>query len=122
MPIYPQSDVPPSVMDNVLQAPTGFDVSLPEGTNPEPQKPQPSVWGAAFRQNNSLVGMVRIPKQFEPVDGYNPYADKNELQGYSGVLTLRIHNRRSRLHGLKTRSMKKMKIGELLLRQDGVEL
>lgn len=82
MPIYPQSDVPPSVMDNAIQAPTGFDVSLPEGTNPEPQQPQPSVWGAAFRQNNSLVGMVRLPKQFEPADGYNPYADKNEIRGY----------------------------------------
>ncbi|HBT5969462.1 TPA: hypothetical protein ACIIUJ_002423 [Klebsiella aerogenes] len=82
MPIYPQSDVPPSVMDNALQAPTGFDVSLPEGTNPEPQQQQPSVWDAAFRQNNLLAGMFRPAKQFEPADGYNPYSDKNELKGY----------------------------------------
>jgi hypothetical protein len=26
--------------------------------------------------------MFRPAKQFEPVDGYNPYADKNELHGY----------------------------------------
>lgn len=82
MPIYPQSDVPPSVMDNALQAPTGFDVSLPEGTNPEPLQQQPSVWDAAFRQNNLLAGMFRPAKQFEPADGYNPYSDKNELKGY----------------------------------------
>ncbi|WP_130997591.1 hypothetical protein [Klebsiella variicola] len=82
MPIYPQSDVPPSVMDNALQAPTGFDVSLPEGTNPEPQQQQPSVWDAAFRQNNLLAGMFRPAKQFEPTEGYNPYSDKNELKGY----------------------------------------
>ncbi|VGG35607.1 hypothetical protein [Klebsiella quasipneumoniae] len=82
MPIYPQSDVPPSVMDNALQAPTGFDVSLPEGTNPEPQQQQPSVWDAAFRQNNLLAGMFRPAKQFEPAEGYNPYSDKNELKGY----------------------------------------
>ncbi|MGF7445187.1 hypothetical protein V7P28_15510, partial [Klebsiella michiganensis] len=82
MPIYPQSDVPASVMDNALQAPTGFDVSLPEGTNPEPQQPQPSVWNAAFRQNNILAGMFRPAKQFEPVEGYNPYADKSEIKGY----------------------------------------
>lgn len=69
MPIYPQSDVPPSVMDNALQAPTGFDVSLPEGTNPEPQQQQPSVWDAAFRQNNLLAGMFRPAKQFEPAEG-----------------------------------------------------
>ncbi len=56
MPIYPQSDVPPSVMDNALQAPTGFDVSLPEGTNPEPQKPQPSVWGLHFVRITHLLG------------------------------------------------------------------
>ncbi|PLM61748.1 hypothetical protein CWM85_15535, partial [Klebsiella michiganensis] len=82
MPIYPQSDVQPSVMDNALQAPTGFDVSLPEGTNPAPQQPQPSVWNAAFRQNNILAGMFRPAKQFEPVEGYNPYADKSEIKGY----------------------------------------
>ena len=82
MPIYPQSDVPPSIMDNALQAPAGFDVSLPEGTNPEPQQKQPSVWNAAFRQNNLLAGMFRPAKQFEPAEGYNPYSDKNELKGY----------------------------------------
>lgn len=82
MPIYPQSDVPPSVMDNALQAPTGFDVSLPEGTNPEPLQQQPSVWDAAFRQNNLLAGVFRPAKQFEPAEGYNPYSDKNELKGY----------------------------------------
>lgn len=81
MPIYPQSDAP-SVMDNALQAPTGFDVSLPEGTNPEPQQAEPSVWNAAFRQNNLLAGMFRPAKQFEPTDGYNPYSDKNEIKGY----------------------------------------
>lgn len=26
--------------------------------------------------------MFRPAKQFEPVDGYNPYADKTELHGY----------------------------------------
>ncbi|ENT6193466.1 hypothetical protein ACFDZY_002749 [Salmonella enterica] len=67
---------------NVLQAPTGFDVPLPEGTNPEPQQPDPSVWGAAFRQNNLLAEMFRPVKQFEPVDGYNPYTDKSEIHGY----------------------------------------
>lgn len=81
MPIYPQSDAP-SVMDNALQAPTGFDVSLPEGTNPEPQQAEPSVWNAAFRQNNLLAGMFRPAKQFDSADGYNPYSDKNEIKGY----------------------------------------
>lgn len=81
MPIYPQSNAP-SVMDNALQAPTGFDVSLPEGTNPEPQQAGPSVWNAAFRQNNPLAGIFRPAKQFEPAEGYNPYADKNEIHGY----------------------------------------
>ena len=82
MPFYPQPDEPLSVMDNALQEPTGFDVSLPEGTNPEPLQQQPSVWDAAFRQNNLLAGMFRPAKQFEPADGYNPYSDKNELKGY----------------------------------------
>ncbi len=67
---------------NVLPEPTGFDVPLPEGTNPEPQQLEPSVWGAAFRQNNLLAEMFRPAKQFESVDGYNPYADKTELHGY----------------------------------------
>lgn len=67
---------------NVLAAPSGFDVPLPEGTNPAPQQDEPSVWGAAFRQNNLLGQMFRPAKQFEPVDGYNPYADKTELHGY----------------------------------------
>lgn len=67
---------------NVLAAPTGFDVPLPEGTNPAPQQDEPSVWGAAFRQNNLLGEMFRPTKQFEPVEGYNPYADKTELHGY----------------------------------------
>lgn len=67
---------------NVLAAPSGFDVPLPEGINPAPQQDEPSVWGAAFRQNNLLGQMFRPAKQFEPVDGYNPYADKNELHGY----------------------------------------
>jgi hypothetical protein len=65
-----------------LPEPTGFDVSLPAGTNPEPQQQEPSVWGAAFRQNNLLAGMFRPSKQFEPAEGYNPYSDKNELHGY----------------------------------------
>ncbi|HAB2181008.1 TPA_asm: hypothetical protein GB201_11995 [Salmonella enterica subsp. enterica serovar Give] len=65
-----------------LPAPTGFDVPLPEGTNPEPQQPEPSVWGAAFRQNNLLAEMFRPAKQFEPVEGYNPYTDKSEIHGY----------------------------------------
>ncbi|KFC08503.1 hypothetical protein GTGU_01420 [Trabulsiella guamensis ATCC 49490] len=67
---------------SALPEPTGFDVSLPEGTNPAPQQDEPSVWGAAFRQNNLLAGMFRPSAQFEPVEGYNPYADKNELHGY----------------------------------------
>ncbi|MGK4282320.1 hypothetical protein ACH1ZL_06645 [Citrobacter freundii] len=67
---------------NVLPAPTGFDVPLPEGTNPEPQQPEPSVWGAAFRRNNVLSGLFRPAKQFEPVEGYNPYTDKSEIHGY----------------------------------------
>lgn len=67
---------------SMLAQPSGFDVSLPEGTNPRPQEESPSVWGAAFRQNNVLAGMFQPTKQFEPVEGYNPYADKTELQGY----------------------------------------
>ncbi|OUE72645.1 hypothetical protein AZ006_000809 [Citrobacter freundii] len=67
---------------SVLPVPTGFDVPLPEGTNPEPQQPEPSVWGAAFRQNNLLAEMFRPAKQFEPVEGYNPYTDKSEIHGY----------------------------------------
>lgn len=67
---------------SVLPAPIGFDVPLPEGTNPEPQQPEPSVWGAAFRRNNILSGLFRPAKQFEPVEGYNPYTDKSELHGY----------------------------------------
>ncbi len=67
---------------SILPQPTGFDVPLPEGANPEPQQPEPSVWGAAFRQNNLLAEMFRPAKQFESVDGYNPYADKTELHGY----------------------------------------
>jgi hypothetical protein len=27
--------------------------------------------------------MFRPAKQFEPADGYNPYSDKNEIQGMS---------------------------------------
>ncbi|HIC0658550.1 TPA: hypothetical protein ACWZTY_004163 [Klebsiella pneumoniae] len=85
MPIYPTPDeygngyVPAG---SALQEPAGFDVSLPAGTNPEPQQQQPSVWGAAFRQNNLLAGMFRPAKQFEPAQGYNPYSDKNEIHGY----------------------------------------
>ncbi|WP_337083676.1 hypothetical protein [Citrobacter freundii] len=67
---------------SILPPPTGFDVPLPEGTNPEPQQPEPSVWGAAFRRNNILSGLFRPAKQFEPVEGYNPYTDKSELHGY----------------------------------------
>lgn len=67
---------------SVLPAPTGFDIPLPEGANPEPQQPDPSVWGAAFRQNNLLAEMFRPAKQFEPVEGYNPYTDKSEIHGY----------------------------------------
>lgn len=67
---------------SVLPAPTGFDVPLPEGTNPEPQQPELSVWGAAFRQNNLLAEMFRPAKQFEPVEGYNPYTDKSDIHGY----------------------------------------
>ena len=67
---------------SVLPAPTGFDVPLPEGTNPEPKQPEPSVWGAAFRQNNLLAEMFRPAKQFEAVEGYNPYTDKSEIHGY----------------------------------------
>ncbi|HBM9260826.1 TPA: hypothetical protein L0X66_005261 [Citrobacter freundii] len=67
---------------SVLPSPSGFDVPLPEGTNPEPQQPEPSVWGAAFRQNNLLAEMFRPAKQFEPVEGYNPYTDKSDIHGY----------------------------------------
>ncbi|QGH62739.1 hypothetical protein [Serratia proteamaculans] len=67
---------------NALSEPRGFDVSLPEGVNPKPAEDKPAVWGAAFRQNNILAGMFRPAKQFEPTEGYNPYADKSELQGY----------------------------------------
>ncbi len=78
-PEYLSNDFAPA--GNVLAQPTGFDVSLPEGANPKPVE-EPSVWRAAFRQNNILAGMFRPTKQFEPVEGYNPYADKTELQGY----------------------------------------
>ncbi|WP_395490887.1 hypothetical protein ACG1VR_10530 [Cedecea davisae] len=67
---------------SILPQPTGFDVPLPAGQNPAPPEEQPSVWGAAFRQNNLLAGMFRPSKQFENQDGYNPYTDKNELHGY----------------------------------------
>ncbi|WP_413712688.1 hypothetical protein IBZ16_13755 [Serratia marcescens] len=85
MPVYAKpeelnNDFAPA--GSILAQPSGFDVSLPEGTNPRPQEETPSVWGAAFRQNNVLAGMFHPTKQFEPVEGYNPYADKNELQGY----------------------------------------
>lgn len=85
MPVYAKpeelnNDFAPA--DSMLAQPSGFDVSLPEGTNPRPQEESPSVWGAAFRQNNVLAGMFQPTKQFEPVEGYNPYADKTELQGY----------------------------------------
>jgi hypothetical protein len=36
---------------------------------PEPQQAEPSVWNAAFRQNNLLAGMFRPAKQFEPAKG-----------------------------------------------------
>ncbi len=85
MPVYAKpeelnNDFAPA--GSMLAQPSGFDVSLPEGTNPRPQEESPSVWGAAFRQNNVLAGMFQPTKQFEPVEGYNPYADKAELQGY----------------------------------------
>ena len=85
MPVYAQAEdlnngLIPS--GNVLPEQTGFDVALPEGANPEPLPPEPSVWGAAMRQNNILSGFFRPARQFEPVEGYNPYADKNELHGY----------------------------------------
>ncbi|MEL5478261.1 hypothetical protein PTR33_06950 [Serratia nevei] len=85
MPVYAKpeelnNDFAPA--GSILAQPSGFDVSLPEGTNPRPQEETPSVWGAAFRQNNVLAGMFQPTKQFEPVEGYNPYADKTELQGY----------------------------------------
>ncbi|WP_260515156.1 MULTISPECIES: hypothetical protein [unclassified Serratia (in: enterobacteria)] len=85
MPVYAKpdelnNDFAPA--GSILTQPSGFDVSLPEGTNPRPQEETPSVWGAAFRQNNVLAGMFQPTKQFEPVEGYNPYADKTELQGY----------------------------------------
>lgn len=85
MPVYPLTDelkngyIPSG---NVLPEPTGFDVPPPEGVNPKPQEEQPSVWGAAFRQNNMLAGFFRPAPQFEPVEDYNPYVDKNELYGY----------------------------------------
>ncbi|HIH5645175.1 TPA: hypothetical protein ACYSHR_001945 [Serratia marcescens] len=85
MPVYAKpeelnNDFAPA--GSMLVQPSGFDVSLPEGTNPRPQEESPSVWGAAFRQNNVLAGMFQPTKQFEAVGGYNPYADKTELQGY----------------------------------------
>ncbi|EMG3684438.1 hypothetical protein V4251_001817 [Serratia marcescens] len=81
MPIYPSPDefkngyVPAG---NVVPQPE----TLPEGVNPKPPEEQPSVWGAAFRKNNMLAGLYLKPPQFEPVEGYNPYADKSELEGY----------------------------------------
>ncbi|MGW8664695.1 hypothetical protein [Serratia ureilytica] len=85
MPVYAKpeelnNDFAPA--GSMLAQPSGFDVSLPEGTNPRPQEESPSVWGAAFRQNNVLAGMFQPTKQFEAVEGYNPYADKAELHGY----------------------------------------
>ncbi|EOW46312.1 hypothetical protein A1YI_03345 [Escherichia coli KTE132] len=59
-----------------------FDVHPPEGKNPEPRQKEPSLLAAAIRQNNILAGFFRPARQFEPVEGYNPYADKNELHGY----------------------------------------
>ncbi|WP_411368268.1 hypothetical protein [Escherichia coli] len=59
-----------------------FDVHPPEGKNPEPRPKEPSLLAAAIRQNNILAGFFRPARQFEPVEGYNPYADKNELHGY----------------------------------------
>ncbi|HFI5583230.1 TPA: hypothetical protein ACGQTX_004236 [Raoultella ornithinolytica] len=85
MPVYPTPDESGNgylPAGSALQEPTGFDVPLPEGSNPEPIQPEPSVWNAAFRQNNLLAGMFRPVKQFDPADGYNPYADKNEIHGY----------------------------------------
>lgn len=85
MPVYPTPDESNNGFlpaGSALQEPAGFDVPLPEGSNPEPLQPEPSVWNAAFRQNNLLAGMFRPVKQFDPADGYNPYADKNEIHGY----------------------------------------
>lgn len=107
MPVYAQAEdlnngLIPS--GNVLPEQTGFDVALPEGANPEPLPPEPSVWGAAMRQNNILSGFFRPARQFEPVEGYNPYADKNELHGYEyWGRNLQIPDRQRKRRGLSSR-------------------
>lgn len=51
MPVYAKpeelnNDFAPA--GSMLAQPSGFDVSLPEGTNPRPQEESPSVWGGCF--------------------------------------------------------------------------
>ncbi|MBT0726818.1 hypothetical protein HGT73_05375 [Rosenbergiella australiborealis] len=70
----------------------GFDVSLPEGVNPQPAAQKPSVWNAAFNQNNVLSGLFRSAPQFEPQEGYNPFQDKLDIQGYETWATQFVHS------------------------------
>lgn len=46
----------------------------------------------------------RPARQFEPVEGYNPYADKNELHGYEyWGRNLQIPDRQRKRRGLSSR-------------------
>ncbi len=86
MPVFPQSTESangfvPQGTPGMAQD-TRLDLPIQPLTNPQPSAPEPSVWGAAFRQDNALAGMFRPAQQFEPAEGYNPYTDKTELQGY----------------------------------------
>jgi len=90
MPVYPTPDeysngYTPSGNDRPQL--TGFDVQLQEGTNPAPQPEAPSVWGAAFRKHNVMAGLFRPAPDFENQEGYNPFIDTDEINGYEAWAT-----------------------------------
>ncbi|MCO7511790.1 hypothetical protein NJH77_21300 [Serratia fonticola] len=80
MPVYPTPD---SYANNFIapQAP-GWDTPPTPGVNPAPEKEGPSVWGAAFRQYNSLSGLFNPAPEFEDQEGYNPFTAPDEIRGY----------------------------------------
>lgn len=85
MPVYAAPD---STRNGFIPAgsavpePIGAQPQLPAGVNAAPAEDEPSLWGAAFRQNNLMAGFFRPTATFEPASGYNPYTDKAEISGY----------------------------------------
>ncbi|MHA7847243.1 hypothetical protein [Serratia sp. D1N4] len=80
MPVYPTPDLPAN--DFVAPQPAGWDTSITPGVNPVPVEEDRSVLGAAFRQYNMMSGLFNPAPDFEEQEGYNPFIDKAELQGY----------------------------------------